>query len=82
MELYKELLISILKDEDVEVRFSNLCIDVNKILELHAYKALKAIKEVLEDDRLDDKECFHKIEEIVCIFEELGSGGGSRHDFG
>ena len=82
MELYKELLITILKDEEVEVKFPNLNVDVDRILELYSYKALKAIKKVLEDDTLDDKECFHKIEEIVCIFEELGSGGGGRHDFG
>ena len=37
---------------------------------------------VIEDDSLEDDECFMKIEEIVCAFENLGSGGGNRHDFG
>ena len=27
-------------------------------------------------------ECFQKIEEIIRAFEEIGSGGGIRHDFG
>ena len=40
------------------------------------------IKAIIEDDSLEDKECFRKIEEIVCAFEEIGSNGGSRHDFG
>lgn len=46
------------------------------------YKALEEIKAVLEDDAPDDKECFKKIEAIVHIYEELGSGCGNRHDFG
>ena len=41
-----------------------------------AFQALKRIKEVL-----DDEKCFWRIEAIVNIFEELGSDGGSRHDF-
>ena len=40
------------------------------------------IKEIIEDDTLDDPECFMKIEEIVCVLEEVGSSGGIRHDFG
>lgn len=81
MELYKEILISALKDEDVTVVFPNLKIDGKEIVEMECYKALKEIKKVLENDSLEDKECFEKIEEIVCIFESLGSNGGGRHDF-
>ncbi|WP_040197836.1 hypothetical protein [Candidatus Soleaferrea massiliensis] len=40
------------------------------------------IKAVIEDDSLQDAECFMKIEEIVRVFEQLGSSGKSRHDFG
>lgn len=36
----------------------------------------------MKDDDLEDDECFIKIEEIVRLFEGLGSGGGNRHDFG
>ncbi|MDD3164847.1 MAG: hypothetical protein PHS97_03220 [Oscillospiraceae bacterium] len=46
------------------------------------YQALLAIKAALNDDTLQDDACFQKIEEIVCIFEALGSNGGARHDFG
>lgn len=56
--------------------------DVTKIVELGCYRALRRIKTILEDDSLDDSECFQQIEEIVCTFEELGSSCGGRHDFG
>ncbi|MCI8704143.1 MAG: hypothetical protein HFE60_07645 [Anaerotignum sp.] len=48
---------------------------------MKCYQALEEIKGILESDGLEDKECFEKIEEIVCIYERLGSDGGNRHDF-
>ncbi|MEG1988716.1 MAG: hypothetical protein RR035_05960 [Oscillibacter sp.] len=53
-----------------------------EILQFSCYQALKKIKAILADGHLDDQECFRKIEEIVSVFEELGSSGGGRHDFG
>ncbi len=81
MELYKEILISALKDEDIVVSFPNLNINAKEIIELTCYKALQEIKNILSDTSLDDKECFYKIEDIVYLFEDIGSNGGSRHDF-
>ena len=40
------------------------------------------IKHIVQDDSLDDKECFAKIEAIVILFETLGIDSGNRHDFG
>ena len=83
MELYQEILCRVLANEKVQVSFPELVnTDVTKIVELECYKALGKIKAILEDDALADRECFQQIEEIICTFEELGSGGGSRHDFG
>ena len=83
MELYQEILCHVLANEKVQVSFPNLInTDVTKIVELECYKALRKIKAILENDALADSECFQQIEEIVCAFEALGSGGGSRHDFG
>ena len=42
---------------------------------------LTKIKEILEDRTLQDAECFSQIEEIIYVFENLGSNCGSRHDF-
>lgn len=83
MELYQEILCHVLASGKVQVSFPELVnTDVTKIIELECYKALGKIKAILEDDALADSECFQQIEEIVSAFEELGSGGGSRHDFG
>ena len=83
MELYQEILRHVLANEKVQVSFPELVnTDVTKIVELECYKALRKIKAILENDALTDSECFHQIEDIVCTLEELGSGGGSRHDFG
>ena len=81
MELYKEILINVLEKQRAEVYFPVLKISAKEIVELTCYKSLKQIKEVLEDDSLDDAECFAKIEEIVCIFEKNCGGVFYRHDF-
>ena len=56
--------------------------DYNRAVERTCFDALKKIKTVVEDDSMEDRECFRKIEEIVGILEEIGSDGGTRHDFG
>lgn len=80
MELYKELLLHLLREEGVQTSINSL--DLNVLLESTCYQALCRIKEVLEDDTLEDQECFMKIEEIVCVLERIGSNGGTRHDYG
>lgn len=49
---------------------------------LYCYQTLQKIRDIVRDESLDDRECFAKIEEIVCLFEEIGSHGGGRRDFG
>ena len=83
MELYQEILCHVLANGKVQVSFPQLeNTDVSKIMELECYQALRRIKTILEDDSLDDSECFQQIEEIVCAFENLGSSCAGRHDFG
>lgn len=82
MELYQEILCHVFANEKIQVSFPELIhTDVTRIVELECYKALAKVKAIIENDTLADSECFQQIEEIVCTFEELGSGGGSRHDF-
>ncbi len=78
MKLYQE----ILAQEFANSLSVELQGDLQKIVEMKCYQVLEEIRKVLDDETLDDPECFHKIEKIVCIFEEIGSNGGCRHDFG
>ena len=81
MELYREILENILKQQKIEVSFPELTIDAAEIINLECYKALSQIKDVIYDDTLEDRECFQKIEEIICILESHGILGSTRHDF-
>ena len=82
MQLYQEILAAALAKEEVQITFPNLKINLTEIVESESYQALQKIKAVITDDSLTDSECFMKIDEIINIFETLGSGGGTRHDFG
>lgn len=82
MELFEEILIHTLKSGEIKITFPGKDQDLAKIVEGECYKALQKIKAIIEDDRLDDPNCFLKIEEIVCVLEEIDSNGGARHDFG
>lgn len=82
MELYKEILSHALMYGNVTISFAGQELDPAKIVESVCYQALCKIKEIIEDDSLEDDACFMKIEEIVCALEGIGSNGGGRHDFG
>ena len=62
--------------------FPNLTVNQTELPDSIAYRALRKIREIVRDDSLRDKECFQQIEEVICTLENIGSGGGSRHDFG
>ena len=47
-----------------------------------ASRALRNIQKILADDTLDDPECFHRIEAIVSLLEDMGLSCGGRYDFG
>lgn len=81
-QLYIDILRDILSRSDIRIEFTNMQdVDPADLIECVSYRALCRIKAILEDDHLTDPECFKQIEEIVCTFEQLGSGCGPRHDF-
>ncbi len=82
MDLYKEILVKVLESKEIKISFENFNINKADIVECASYQALRKIKDIIEDESLEDSECFMRIEEIVCVFESLGSSGGNRHDFG
>ena len=57
-------------------------IDPQQTMDGLCYRALAEIREILRDDSLDDKACFRRIEEMIVVYEKLGSDMGTRHDFG
>ena len=77
MELFGEILAHHLKKNE-----SGFPVDPQALVHDTAYQALKAIRLILERDDLEDPECFRRIERIVRVFERIGSGCGTRHDFG
>ena len=79
MKLWQAILTQIINEGRGEVITKA---DIELLFEKECYKLLEGIKGILEDDRLDDKECFERIEDLVCLFEERGSSCGGRHDFG
>ena len=80
MELWQEIFLNILKDEKIKIILPKHP-DTERIFNSVCYQTLQEIQHVLKDPSLDDKECFCKIEEIIRIFEDLGSDCGFRHDF-
>lgn len=82
MQLATELLAKLFENQQINVTFPNLNLTAPELLEASSYQALCQIREILCDNQLSDPECFEKIERIVCLFEQLGSNCGNRHDFG
>ena len=54
---------------------------VQKIVDNECYKLLAEIKSILENDSLEDKDCFLRIEALVSAFEKSGCRVSFRHDF-
>ncbi len=82
MELYEEMLYGMLVRGEIKLTFTEGEKCVSALLQSNCYRALQEIKAIVQDESLEDPECFMKIEEIICVLEELGSDGGNRHDFG
>ena len=82
MKLSVEIMANLLAQEDAQIIFPQLKLNVVEMMELQCYQTLRKIQEIVRDDSLDDPECFERIERIVCAFEAIGSDCGSRHDFG
>ena len=81
MEQELQMLAKLLIERGAAVRIDCGGVDLNALMESRYRQALTEIRAVLDDGTLDDPACFRRIEQIVEIFEDLGPGGGSRHDF-
>lgn len=82
MELYAEMLTKILAGTLMEIKFPALDEELPELLRSAEHIALSRIKEIVEDDTIDDRECFERIEMIMEILEQAGVSCANRHDFG
>ena len=78
---YSLKILNILSKKEINIVFSNLEINAEKIIEMESFKALCRIRGILMREEFTDTECLDYIEAIVRVFEELGSNCGSRHDW-
>ncbi len=77
MELFEEILFNLIRSNKGKIKLKGIA----KVINSKCYTALQKIKEIICDDSLTDKECYLKIEEIICALENIGSNGGNRHDY-
>lgn len=82
MELFEEIFTQAISSGKIQVTFRGMEDTVAEVMDRICYQTIAKIKAVIQDDSLSDRECFAKIEEIVCALEEIGINCGSRHDFG
>jgi len=80
--LFCEILAQAIVSGKIQISFNGIDGTISEVIEGECFQAIQKIKDILADDTLDDPECFYKIEEIVCILEQIGSNGVRRHDFG
>ena len=80
MELWQQIFLSLSEKEEIEIYFPQIP-DMESLFNSKCYRALRAIHEAIKDESLSDSECFAKIEEIICVFDGIGSDCGGRHDF-
>ena len=79
MELLAQILCHAVENGNVSVTFPDVSIE--RLFESACFRALSEIKAVVDDDTLDDADCFERIEKIIGVFEKYGSDCGGRHDF-
>ena len=82
MELFQEIFAQAVISGKIQIAFHDGEQTIAEILDSTCYQALARIKAIIQDDSLSDRECFEKIEEIVCVLEKIGISCGCRHDFG
>lgn len=80
MELWRELLISGLSEENEKYEFIN-DETIKEIIKNKCYIVLLQIKKMIEEEKLSDKDCFIKIEKLLEVLEK-NNIFCDRHDFG
>lgn len=80
MDLFKSILLSALNESKINIEFSNSDI-IEKSFNNKCYNLLVKITEILKSESYTDDECYFKIEEIVCLFEDNKIDCGNSHNY-
>lgn len=64
MNLYKEILLNLLENEECHVVFPNVEESFSQLVEMKSYDMLKKIQAIIRNNDLDDEDCFIMI--VVC----------------
>ena len=78
MKLHEHILCETIVKEVIP----QLHIDPARLVEMRCYQTVNQIYEIVANEALDDAQCFERIEQIGTALDDLGIGGGGRHDFG
>ena len=83
-EFYAKILAKVLIDAGAGIVLGGTHSDevIKHMVETECCEALRKIHDILDDDTFSDEACFYRIHRIVDLYEELGPGAGTRHDFG
>lgn len=81
MELFQEIMCKEIGKLILETCY-DIPVNYQEIVNLKSLQTLEKIRDIINNDILSDEECFNRIEEVICLFEAIGSSGGNRHDFG
>jgi len=81
-DLFADILTQAIATGEIQISCSGMDRTIAEVVEGECFQTIKKIKAIIDDDSLDDRDCFCKIEEIICALEGIGSNGGNRHDFG
>lgn len=81
MDFEGKLLAKLLMDRGAQVVIQGGEECLKRLMKERCVQTLKEIRNILDDDTLEDPECFRRIERIVEVYEALGADAGSRHDF-
>lgn len=85
MELYYEILAEALAECLIPYilryikDYKNFSVD--EMVKDRCYMALKDIRDIIRDDRLNDEQCIEKIDDILAILELNGINTSPRHDY-
>lgn len=79
MELYEQILVKTIEEIFLNWLEDHDELDIGQLINSRCYQALVEIRAILDNNYLTDFEC---IEEIIHVYERMGSDGGVCHDFG